>query len=83
MKLINQPYAPKRKQEEKKMEAITGGWKRISNEELHRFHTSPNIIRMEKIKRMRWTDHAARMRREMHIINLGRKTLWKEASWKT
>jgi hypothetical protein len=46
---------------------VTGGWKKLHNEELHNLYSSPNIIRMIKSRRMRWTGHVARMgRREMH-----------------
>jgi hypothetical protein len=32
-----------------------------SSEELHNLHTSPNIIRVIKSRRMRWAGHVARM----------------------
>jgi hypothetical protein len=47
---------------------VTGSWKKLHNEELHNLHSSPNIIRMIKSRRMRWAGHVARMgRRGMHI----------------
>jgi hypothetical protein len=33
---------------------MIGGWRILHNEELHIFHSSPNIIRMIKSKRIRW-----------------------------
>jgi hypothetical protein len=47
---------------------VTGGWRKLHNEELHNLYSSPGIIRMIKSTRMRWVGHVARMgRRGMHI----------------
>jgi hypothetical protein len=40
---------------------VTGGWRKLHNEELHNLYASPNIIRMIKTRRMRWAGHVARM----------------------
>jgi hypothetical protein len=44
-----------------KREEVAGDWKRLHNEELHNLHTSPNIIRVMKLRRMKWVGHVARM----------------------
>jgi hypothetical protein len=44
-----------------KADEVTGYWWKLHNKELHNFYSSPNIIRMIKSKRMRWTGHVARM----------------------
>jgi hypothetical protein len=46
-----------------KRDGIIEGWRKLHIEELHELHSSPNIIRMIKPMRMRWTGHAARMGR--------------------
>jgi hypothetical protein len=47
---------------------MTGGWRKLHNEELHNLYSSPNIVRMIKSRRMRWAGHVTRMgRRGMHI----------------
>jgi hypothetical protein len=40
---------------------VTGGWRKLHNEELHNLYSSPSIIRKMKSRRMRWTGHVARM----------------------
>jgi hypothetical protein len=47
---------------------VTGGWRKLHNEELHNLYSSPSIIRTIKSRRMRWARHVARMgKRGMHI----------------
>jgi hypothetical protein len=42
---------------------VTGGWRKLHNEELHNLYSSPSIIRIIKSRRMRWAGHVARMGR--------------------
>jgi hypothetical protein len=43
-----------------KRDEVTGGWRKLHNEELHSLCSSPSIIRIIKSWRMRWTGHEAR-----------------------
>jgi hypothetical protein len=53
---------------EPKRDKVTGGWRKLHNEELHNLYCSPSIIRMITSRRMGWAGHVARMgRRRMHI----------------
>jgi hypothetical protein len=36
-------FAPKR-------DEVTGGWRKLHNEELHSLYSSPSIIRIDKVK---------------------------------
>jgi hypothetical protein len=40
---------------------VTGGWRKLHNEELHDLYSSPNIIRLIKSKRMRLAENVARI----------------------
>jgi hypothetical protein len=42
-----------------KRDEVTGGWRKLHNEELHNLYTYPSIIRMIKSRRMRWAGHVA------------------------
>jgi hypothetical protein len=50
-----------------KRDETTGEWRRLHDEELNDLYSSPNIIRVIKSRRMRWTRLVARMgKREVH-----------------
>jgi hypothetical protein len=36
-------------------------WRKLHNDELHSLYSSPNIVRVIKLRRMRWAGHVARM----------------------
>ena len=40
---------------------VTGEWRTLHNKELNDLYSSPNIVRVIKLRRMRWAGHAARM----------------------
>jgi hypothetical protein len=42
-----------------KRDEVTGGWRKLQNEELHNLYSSPYIIKKTKSRRMRWTGHIA------------------------
>jgi hypothetical protein len=44
-----------------KRDEAAGEWIRLHNEELNYLYSSPNIIRVIKSRRMRWSGHVARM----------------------
>jgi hypothetical protein len=53
-----------------KRDEVTGGWRKLHNEELHNLYPSPSIIRMIKSRRMRWAVHMARMVEKSHAYRI-------------
>jgi hypothetical protein len=53
-----------------KMDGMTGGWRKLHNEELHNLYSSPSIIRIIKSRRMKWAGHVARMGEKRNVYRL-------------
>jgi hypothetical protein len=53
-----------------KKDGVTGGWRKLHNEELHNLYSSPSIIRNIKSRRMRWAGHVARMGEKRNVYRL-------------
>jgi hypothetical protein len=49
---------------------VTGEWRRFHNEELNDLYSSPNIVRVIKLRRMRWAGHVARMGEERGVYRV-------------
>jgi hypothetical protein len=49
---------------------MTGGWRKLHNEELHNLYSSPSIIRIIKSRRMRWAGHVERMGEKRNVYRL-------------
>ena len=47
---------------------LTGEWRRLHNVKLNDLYSSPNIVRVIKSRRMRWTGHVACMGEERGCI---------------
>jgi uncharacterized membrane protein len=54
-RLLKQIFGPKREED--------ASWTYLYNDELNSLYSSPNIVRVIKSRRMRWTGHVARMGR--------------------
>jgi hypothetical protein len=55
-RVLRRIFGPKR-------DEVTGGWRKLHNEELHNLYSLPRISEMIKSMRMRWAGHVARMGR--------------------
>jgi hypothetical protein len=44
-----------------KRDEVTGEWRKLYNEQLNDLYSSPNFIRVIKLRIMRCTEHVARM----------------------
>jgi hypothetical protein len=53
-RVLRRIFGPKR-------DEVTGGWRKVHNEELRGLYSSPSIIRVIKARRMRWVGHVAHM----------------------
>jgi hypothetical protein len=49
--VLRRIFGPKRAE-------VTGGWRKLRNEEVHNLYSPPSIIRMIKL-RVRWAGHVA------------------------
>jgi hypothetical protein len=47
-----------------KKDEVTGVWRKLHNKKLRDLYSLPSIIRMIKLRRMRWVRHVARMGKE-------------------
>jgi hypothetical protein len=43
---------------------VTGGWRKLHNDEFHGLYSSPSIIRMIKSRKMRWAEHVVCIRKK-------------------
>jgi len=53
-RVLRRIFGPKR-------DEVTGEWINLHNEGLNDLYSSPDIVRMIKSRRMRWTGHVARV----------------------
>jgi hypothetical protein len=65
-RMLRRIFGPKREED--------GSWRKLHNDELHSLYSSPNIVRVIKLRRMRWTGHVARMGegRSVYRVLVGR-----------
>jgi hypothetical protein len=47
---------------------VTGELRKLHNEELNDLYSSPNIVRVIKLRRMRWVGHVAQMGEKRGVV---------------
>jgi hypothetical protein len=62
-RVLRRIFGPKR-------DEVTGGWRKLHNEELQDLYSSPSIITIMKARRMRWAGHVARMGEKRNTYRL-------------
>jgi hypothetical protein len=62
-RVLGRIFGPKR-------DEVTGGWRKLRNEELHDLYSSPTMIKIMKLRRMRWVGHVARMGEKRNMYRL-------------
>jgi hypothetical protein len=62
-RVLRKIFGPKR-------DEVTGECRKLHNEDLPDLHSSPSIIRMMDLRRMRWTGHVARMGEKRNAYRL-------------
>jgi len=55
-RVLRKIFGPKR-------DEVMGEWRKLHNEELNDLYSSPNIVQVIKLRRMRWAGHVAHMGR--------------------
>ena len=66
-RVLKRVFGPKR-------DEVTGEWRKLHNVGLRDLYSLPNIVRVVKSRRMRWTGHVALMGegRGVHMVLVGR-----------
>jgi hypothetical protein len=62
-RVLRRIFGPKR-------DKVTGGWRKLHNEELHILHSSQNIITQIKSRRTRCAGHVARKEEEKNMYKV-------------
>jgi hypothetical protein len=62
-RVLRRIFGPKR-------DEVTGGWRKLHNQELRDLYSTPSIIRINKSWKMRWVGHVTRMGEERNEYRL-------------
>jgi hypothetical protein len=65
-RVLRRIFGPKREED--------GSWRKLHNDELHSLYSSPNIIMVIKLRKIRWAGHVTRMEegRGVYRVLVGR-----------
>jgi hypothetical protein len=62
-RVLRRIFGPKR-------DEVTGEWRKLHNEELRDLYSSPSIMKIIRLRRMRWMEHVARMGEKRNAYRL-------------
>jgi hypothetical protein len=66
---------------------VTREWRKIHNEELHVLYSSPKVVRVIKLRRMRWAGYVMRMEERRGVCRVllgkpgGKRAHWESQTW--
>jgi hypothetical protein len=60
-RVLGRIFGPKRYE-------VTGGWRKLHNEELHGLYSSPSIVRVIKARRMRWAGNVEKKKKNAEAL---------------
>ena len=67
-----------------KKDEVTSEWRKLHNDELHDLYSSPNIVGVIKLRRMRLAGHVASIGERGNCIQgFGGEIYREETTWKT
>jgi hypothetical protein len=66
-RVLRRIFGPKRNE-------VTGEWRKLHNEKLSDLYFLPNIMKVIKLRRMRWAEHVASMGGGWHVQGFGGET---------
>jgi hypothetical protein len=75
-RVLRRVFGPKRVE-------VTGEWRKLHNEELNDLYSLPKIVRVVKLRRMRWAGHVTRMGRREGCTECWWGNLREEATGET
>jgi hypothetical protein len=62
-RVLRRIFGPKR-------DGVTGGRRKLHNEELHNLYSSPSVIRIIKSRKIKWAEHVARKGKKRNVYRL-------------
>jgi len=66
-----------------KRDTVTREWRKLHYEELNDMYTSPNVVVVIKLRRMRWAGHVVCMGERRGAYRVLVRETEKETTWKT
>ena len=73
-RMLRKVFGPKR-------DEVTGEWRKLHNEEQNDLYSLPSIVRVVKLRRMRWAGHVARVGEDRVVYRVWWRNLRERDQW--